>query len=130
MRARSTASSLPATCFSAALGPWTPGTRSTPNPECLVAWCHACLGAELTQHLIKQQFERNLQPYRSDTGFTLPVSVKLGVGIKHASHARLRADRTWPAADKIIYSRSLETISTPKARIERDLAAAAVGDQR
>jgi hypothetical protein len=36
----------------------------------------------LTQQLIKQQFERNLQPYRSDTGFTLAVSVKLGVGIK------------------------------------------------
>ena len=36
----------------------------------------------LTQKLIKQQFEGNLQPYRSDTGFTLPVSVKLGVGIK------------------------------------------------
>jgi len=37
----------------------------------------------LTQQLIKRQFERNLQPYRNDTGFTLPVSVKLGVGIKH-----------------------------------------------
>jgi hypothetical protein len=49
---------------------------------------------------------------------------------KHASHARLRADRTWQAADKVVYSRSLETISTPKARLERDLAAAAVGDQR
>jgi SAM-dependent methyltransferase len=36
----------------------------------------------LTQQLIRQQFERNLQPYWSDDGLNLPVSVKLGVGVK------------------------------------------------
>jgi SAM-dependent methyltransferase len=36
----------------------------------------------LTQQLIRQQFERNLQPYWSDNGVRLPVSVKIGVGCK------------------------------------------------
>ncbi len=34
----------------------------------------------------------------------------------------------WQAADKIVYSRSLETVSTPKTRLERDFDTGAVGD--
>jgi dihydrofolate reductase len=32
----------------------------------------------------------------------------------------------WRAADKIVYSRTLETVSTPRTRLERDFDAAAV----
>jgi dihydrofolate reductase len=34
--------------------------------------------------------------------------------------AMLDFARTWQAADKIVYSKSLETVSTPKTRLERD----------
>jgi dihydrofolate reductase len=36
--------------------------------------------------------------------------------------------RIWQAADKIVYSRSLETVSTPKTRLEREFDARAVGE--
>ncbi len=36
--------------------------------------------------------------------------------------------RIWQAADKIAYSRSLETVSTPKTRLERDFEPQAVRD--
>jgi riboflavin biosynthesis pyrimidine reductase len=36
--------------------------------------------------------------------------------------------RIWQAADKIVYSKSLETISTPKTRIEREFDPQAVRD--
>lgn len=34
--------------------------------------------------------------------------------------------RVWKAADKVVYSRSLETVSTPKTRLERDFDPQAV----
>ena len=34
--------------------------------------------------------------------------------------AMLEFARTWQAADKIVYSKSLETVSTPKTRLERE----------
>src|SRR5581483_8357628 len=34
--------------------------------------------------------------------------------------------RIWQAADKIVYSKSLETVSTPKIRLEREFDAQAV----
>ena len=36
--------------------------------------------------------------------------------------------RIWQAADKIVYSKSLETVSTPKTRLEREFDPQAVGD--
>jgi dihydrofolate reductase len=36
--------------------------------------------------------------------------------------------RTWQAADKIVYSKSLETVSTPKTRLEREFDVQAVRD--
>ena len=36
--------------------------------------------------------------------------------------------RTWQAADKIVYSKSLETVSTPKTRLEREFDPQAVRD--
>jgi dihydrofolate reductase len=36
--------------------------------------------------------------------------------------------RIWQAADKIVYSRSLETVSTPKTRLEREFDPQAVRD--
>ena len=36
----------------------------------------------MTQQLIRQEFERNVEPYKTDHGLELPVSVKLGVAIK------------------------------------------------
>ena len=36
--------------------------------------------------------------------------------------------RTWQAADKIVYSKSLETVSTPKTRLEREFDQQAVRD--
>src|SRR5947209_12357594 len=33
---------------------------------------------------------------------------------------RLELAQIWQAADKIVYSKSLETLSTPKARLERE----------
>jgi riboflavin biosynthesis pyrimidine reductase len=36
--------------------------------------------------------------------------------------------RTWQAADKIVYSKSLETVSTPKTRLEREFDAQAIRD--
>lgn len=36
--------------------------------------------------------------------------------------------RIWQAADKIVYSKSLETVSTPKTRIEREFEPQAVRD--
>jgi len=40
--------------------------------------------------------------------------------------ARLDFARTWQAADKIVYSKSLETVSTPKTRLEREFDPEAV----
>ena len=42
--------------------------------------------------------------------------------------AMLDFARTWQAADKIVYSRSLETVSTPKTRLEREFDPQAVRD--
>jgi dihydrofolate reductase len=42
--------------------------------------------------------------------------------------AMLDFARTWQAADKIVYSRSLETVSTPKTRLERQFDPQAVHD--
>ncbi len=42
--------------------------------------------------------------------------------------AMLDFARTWQAADKIVYSRSLETGSTPKTRLEREFDPEAVRD--
>ena len=36
--------------------------------------------------------------------------------------------RLWQAADKIVYSKSLETVSTPKTRLEREFEPQAVRD--
>jgi hypothetical protein len=36
--------------------------------------------------------------------------------------------RMWQAADKIIYSKSLETVSTPKTRLEREFEPQVVRD--
>ncbi len=36
--------------------------------------------------------------------------------------------RIWQAADKIIYSKSLETVSTPKTRLEREFEPQAIRD--
>ena len=36
--------------------------------------------------------------------------------------------RIWQAADKIVYSKSLETVSTPKTRLEREFDPQAVRD--
>ena len=36
--------------------------------------------------------------------------------------------RIWQAADKIVYSKSLETVSTPKTRLEREFEPQAVRD--
>ena len=36
--------------------------------------------------------------------------------------------RTWQAADKIVYSKSLETVSTPKTRLEREFDPQAIRD--
>lgn len=38
--------------------------------------------------------------------------------------------RIWQAADKIVYSKSLETVSTPKTRLERDFEPQAVRDMK
>src|SRR5437764_5002563 len=40
--------------------------------------------------------------------------------------AMLDFARTWQAADKIVYSKSLETVSTPKTRLEREFDPGAV----
>ena len=40
--------------------------------------------------------------------------------------AMLDFARIWQAADKIVYSRSLETVSTPKTRLEREFHPQAV----
>ena len=42
--------------------------------------------------------------------------------------AMLDFARTWQAADKIVYSKSLETVSTPKTRLEREFDPQAVRD--
>jgi dihydrofolate reductase len=42
--------------------------------------------------------------------------------------AMLDFARTWQAADKIVYSKSLETVSTPKTRLEREFDAQAIRD--
>ena len=42
--------------------------------------------------------------------------------------AMLDFARIWQAADKIVYSRSLETVSTPRTRLERDFDPRAVRD--
>src|SRR5262249_54443942 len=42
--------------------------------------------------------------------------------------AMLDFARIWQAADKIVYSKSLETVSTPKTRLEREFDARAVRD--
>jgi dihydrofolate reductase len=42
--------------------------------------------------------------------------------------ATLDFARTWQGADKIVYSKSLETISTPKTRLEREFDLEAVRD--
>jgi riboflavin biosynthesis pyrimidine reductase len=36
--------------------------------------------------------------------------------------------RTWQAADKIVYSKSLDTVSTPKTRLEREFDPQVVRD--
>jgi len=41
-----------------------------------------------------------------------------------AGQAGLRA--TWQAADKVVYSKSLESVSTPKTRLEREFDPQAV----
>ena len=40
--------------------------------------------------------------------------------------AMLDFARIWQAADKIVYSKSLETVSTPKTRLEREFDAQAI----
>jgi dihydrofolate reductase len=42
--------------------------------------------------------------------------------------AAIEFGRIWQAADKIVYSKSLETVSTPKTRLERELAPQSVRD--
>ena len=42
--------------------------------------------------------------------------------------AMLDFARIWQAADKIVYSKSLETVSTPKTRLEREFDPQAVRD--
>lgn len=42
--------------------------------------------------------------------------------------AMLEFGRNWQAADKIVYSKSLETVSTPKTRLEREFDPTAVRD--
>jgi dihydrofolate reductase len=42
--------------------------------------------------------------------------------------AVLNFGRIWQAADKIVYSKSLETVSTPKTRLEREFDPQAVRD--
>jgi dihydrofolate reductase len=42
--------------------------------------------------------------------------------------AMLEFARIWQAADKIVYSKSLETVSTPKTRLEREFDPQAVRD--
>jgi dihydrofolate reductase len=46
--------------------------------------------------------------------------------IPGATPPRLEFGRIWQAADKIVYSRSLQTVSTPKTRLEREFDAPAV----
>ena len=41
---------------------------------------------------------------------------------------RLELAQIWQAADKIVYSKSLETLSTPKARLEREFDPQAIRD--
>nr|AUN37594.1 dihydrofolate reductase [uncultured bacterium] len=48
--------------------------------------------------------------------------------IPDLSPASLEFARIWQAADKIVYSRSLETVSTPKTRLEREFDPQAVRD--
>jgi len=40
----------------------------------------------------------------------------------------LEFGRIWQAANKVVYSRSLETVSTPKTRLEREFEAQAIRD--
>jgi dihydrofolate reductase len=42
--------------------------------------------------------------------------------------AEMDFGRIWQAADKIVYSKSLESVSTPKTRLEREFAPQAVRD--
>ena len=42
--------------------------------------------------------------------------------------ARMNFARIWQAADKIVYSKSRETVSTPKTRLEREFDPQAVRD--
>ena len=42
--------------------------------------------------------------------------------------AEMEFARIWQAADKIVYSKSLETVSTPKTRLEREFEPQAVRD--
>jgi len=42
--------------------------------------------------------------------------------------AMMEFGRIWQAADKIVYSKSLETVSTPKTRLEREFEPQAVRD--
>jgi dihydrofolate reductase len=42
--------------------------------------------------------------------------------------AELSFARIWQAADKVVYSRSLESVSTPRTRLEREFDAQAVRD--
>ena len=44
------------------------------------------------------------------------------------TRATLDFARIWQAADKIVYSKSLETVSTPKTRLDREFDAQAVRD--
>lgn len=48
--------------------------------------------------------------------------------IPDQSPAMMDFGRIWQAADKIVYSRSLETVSTPKTRLEREFDPQAVRD--
>jgi dihydrofolate reductase len=48
--------------------------------------------------------------------------------ISGATPAVLDFARIWQAADKIVYSKSLETVSTPKTRLEREFDPQAVRD--
>ena len=48
--------------------------------------------------------------------------------ISGVTPAMMEFARIWQAADKIVYSKSLETVSTPKTRLERELEPQAVRD--
>jgi dihydrofolate reductase len=70
-------------------------------------------------------YGRNM--YRTMAVWQTPDAIPPEV-VPGGTPAMLDFARTWQAADKIVYSKSLETVSTPKTRLEREFDPHAIRD--